>query len=207
MNMAAVEMLIACIGAAGCWFLWFYLIKEYRVSNFRESLFSLRDELFQFAADGHLTFDDPAYVELRSLINGMLRFAHRVTFLSLITSVRSLSADDPDQNPYLRWKDAVDHLAPDTKARVESIHNRLWSAFMRQLVKGSVFLIATSLLLTTGFFIRSQVRRFFLAKYEPELSPRAAMEKDLAKTINAESLVEAAYREGKASEKLELSLA
>jgi hypothetical protein len=51
------------------------------------------------------------------------------------------------------------------------------------------------------------VKRFFSSKYEPESSPKAAMEKDLAKTINAESLVEAAYREGKASEKLELSLA
>jgi hypothetical protein len=207
MNIAAFEMLIACVGAAGCWVLWFFFIKDYRLSNFRESLFSLRDELVQCVAEGHLTFEDSAYVELRSLINGMLRFAHRVTFLSLITSVRSSSVDDPDQDPYRRWKDAVDLLAPDAKARVESIHNRLWSAFMGQLVSGSVCLLGTSLLLTPLFFLRSQVRRFFSAKYEPESSPKAAMEKDLAKTINAQSLYEAAYREGKASEKLELSLA
>lgn len=207
MNIAAFEMLIACVGAAACWFLWFFFIKDYRLSSFRESLFSLRDELVRCVEDGHLTFDDPAYVELRSLINGMLRFAHRVTFLSLITSARNPSVDDPGHSPYRRWKDAVDHLAPDARTRVESIHSRLLSAFMGQLVSGSVFLFATSLVLTAGFFLRSQVRRFFSAKYMPESSSTAAMQRDLAKTINAESLVEAAYREGKASEKLELSLA
>jgi hypothetical protein len=205
MNIAAFEMLIACVGAAGCWFLWFFFIKDYRVSNFRESLFSLRDELVECVAEGHLTYEHPAYVELRSLINGMLQFAHKVTFLSLITSARNPSADDPDQSPYRRWKDAVDHLAPDAKTRVESIHSRLWSTFMGQLVTGSLFLFATSLFLTAGFFLRIQVRRFFSAKYHPESSPTAAMQKDLAKTINAESLVEAAYREGKALEKVELS--
>jgi hypothetical protein len=115
--------------------------------------------------------------------------------------------DDPDQNPYRRWKELVDHLAPETKTRVESIYSRLWSTFMGHLISGSVVLFVISLLLKTGFFFRSQVKRFFSSNYEPESSPKDAMERDLAKTINAESLVEAAYREGKASEALELSLA
>jgi hypothetical protein len=207
MNIAAFEMLIAATGAAGCWVIWFYLIKDYRVSNFRERLFSLREELFQFAALGHVSFDDPAYVELRALINGMLRFAHRVTFLTLITSVRNSSADDTDQNPYQRWKESLDHLAPETQKQLELLHDKLFSAFMGQLVSGSVVLLPISLLLTAGFFLRSQLTKFFSASSPEETSPKSAMERDLAQTINAQSLVEVAYREGKASEKFELSLA
>ena len=207
MNIAPFEMLMACLGAAGCWFLWFYFIKEYRVAAFREQLFSLRDQLFAVAVEGQMSFDDPAYSELRSLINGMIRFAHRVTFLTLIISVRNRTLDATDPNPYQRWKDSLTKLAPEKKARIEQIHDQVFSAYMDRLVTGSIVLLPTAAVLLAGFVVRNRLKKFFSSQYSEPTSSRAAMEMDLAQTLNAQVLVEAAYREGKASDKFELSLA
>lgn len=45
----------------------------------RQELFTLRDELFDYAADGHISFDDEAYLTTRTMINGVIRFTHSVS--------------------------------------------------------------------------------------------------------------------------------
>jgi hypothetical protein len=207
MNIAPFEMLVACIGAAGCWALWFYFIKEYRVAAFRERLFSLREQLFTIAVQGKMSFDDPAYSELRSLINGMIRFAHRITFLTLVTSARNHASNAADPNPYQRWKDSLSKLDPEKRTQIEKIHNQVFSAYMHRLVTGSVVLLPTAAVLLAGFVVRNRLKKFFSSQSSEPTSPRTAMEMDLAQTLNAQVLVEAAYREGKASDRLELSLA
>jgi|GEM_PF-4266250 len=207
MNNAPFQMLIACIGAGACWVLWFYFVKEYRVAAFRERLFSIRDQLFNFAADGLVSFDDPAYSELRALINGMLRFAHRVSFLTLLTTARNLSPSVESSNPYQRWKDSLINLAPETRERLEQIHNQLVSAYMKQLVGGSIILFPIATTLLIGFSLRAYLKQFFSAQKSEGANAKTAMVRDLANTLNAQVLEVEAYREGKASEKMELSLA
>jgi hypothetical protein len=46
---------------------------------FRQRVFQLRDELFDFAAEGHISFDDPANGVLRGSMNSMIRFAHKMS--------------------------------------------------------------------------------------------------------------------------------
>ncbi len=52
---------------------------EQRIDILRQRLFALRDELFDFAMDGYVRFDDPAYQLLRDLLNGTIRYAHNLT--------------------------------------------------------------------------------------------------------------------------------
>lgn len=207
MNNAPFQMLIACIGAGACWALWFYFVKEYRVAAFRERLFSIRDQLFDFAASGQVSFDDPAYSELRALINGMLRFAHRVSFLTLLTSARNPSLNADSSNPYQHWKDSLLDLAPEKRERLEQIHNQLVSAYMKQLVEGSIILFPIAVLLLIGFSLRAQLKRFFSAQESEGANAKTAMVRDLARTLNAQILEVEAYREGKVPEKMKLSLA
>jgi hypothetical protein len=207
MNNAPFQMLIACIGAGACWTLWFYFVKEYRVAAFRERLFSVRDQLFDFAANGQVSFDDPAYLELRALINGMLQFAHRVSFLTLLSSARSPSSIPESSNPYQRWKDSLIDLPPETKERLEQIHNQLVSAYMKQLVEGSIILFPIAMILLVGFSLRAQLKKFFSAQESEGATAKTAMVRDLARTLNAQVLEVEAYREGKASENMKLSLA
>src|SRR6266851_8578279 len=66
---------------AGAWVLLFICWRPYRLDALREVLFALRDELFFVAIDDeNLPFEHPAYTELRNNLNGMNRFAEKMTF-------------------------------------------------------------------------------------------------------------------------------
>ena len=69
---------------AGLWVLFFWHYREYRVDNFRQRLFAIRDELFDLGRAGVIAFDHPAYGVVRTLINGFIRFANRIGVLSLL---------------------------------------------------------------------------------------------------------------------------
>src|ERR1019366_10651823 len=62
------------------WGLLFFCWDEYRLDALRDKLFSLRHRLFMAAVEGHIAFDDPTYQQLRILMNGMIRFGHKLTF-------------------------------------------------------------------------------------------------------------------------------
>ena|SRR5438094_7034164 len=51
----------------------------------------VRDELFDYPADGNIAFNDPAYLRLRGLMNGFIRYAHNLTPFRILMS-------------YLKWK-------------------------------------------------------------------------------------------------------
>lgn len=205
MNNAPFEMLVATASAAACWSLWFYLIKEYRVSAFRERLFSIRDELFAFAADEGVSFDDPAYLQLRDLINAMLQFAHRVSFLTLLISARNPSSSAENSNPHQRWKKLLEVLEPAAKERLERVHEEIFSAYMKQLVEGSIVLFPIAAILFIGFSVRAQLKRYFSAQDAGKGDAKIAMVRNLARTLDAERLEVEAYRESKNN--LELSTA
>lgn len=57
----------------------FFAYQTYRVDKLRQDLFAIRDKLFDEALDGKINFDDDAYKISRQLINGMIRFAHRLS--------------------------------------------------------------------------------------------------------------------------------
>jgi hypothetical protein len=207
MNNAAFELLIASLGAGLCWTLWFYFVKEYRVEAFRERLFSIRDELFLFAADGNVAFDNPAYTDLRDLINGMLRFAHRISFLTLLTFARCSSPVAEGANPYLRWKELLLTLDPSVRERLEHTHRGLVTAYMKQLVEGSVVVFPMAMMLFAGLYVRAHLKRFFSPKETGSADVKTVMLNDLARTLNTQVLEAEAYREGKLRDSPELSLA
>jgi hypothetical protein len=69
---------------AALWLLYFVWFKEYMGDCTRQKLFEVRDELFDYAADGNISFDDEAYLTARTTINGVIRFAHNASLTQLI---------------------------------------------------------------------------------------------------------------------------
>ena len=67
----------------------------YKTDALRESLFSLRDELFAYADSGGISFSHPAYRLLRGRMNTMIRFAHKVTGMRFLLSYFSPNIDVP----------------------------------------------------------------------------------------------------------------
>jgi hypothetical protein len=58
--------------------------QRFRVDKVRQELFAIRDELFDQARDGKISFESEAYRATRTTLNGAIRFAHRLSFSRLI---------------------------------------------------------------------------------------------------------------------------
>src|SRR5437870_7065311 len=69
------RVLIAQFGlvVAIAWFVYAYVYKRTRQDAFRERLFGMRDELFDYMWKSGLSYDLPAYGRLRRALNGMIR--------------------------------------------------------------------------------------------------------------------------------------
>lgn len=78
----STTILQTCFALAALWAFWHYGWSQFMLDMYRQRLFSIRDELFDLAARGdrRLSFDHPAYIELRGSLNTSIRFAHRISF-------------------------------------------------------------------------------------------------------------------------------
>ena len=65
------------------WIFFFWVYTDYRIDLLRYRLFKLRSDLFEHAELKKISFDDPAYQLTRTMLNGSLRMAHRITALDI----------------------------------------------------------------------------------------------------------------------------
>ncbi|MCH7922565.1 MAG: hypothetical protein IH975_05990 [Nitrospinae bacterium] len=122
------------------WVLWFECYQKYRVNSFRQTLFELREELFEYAAEGHIAFDNRAYLEMRYIINGLIRFAHRITSFRVVIYLVSQKVSPHPQygNATKNWNAALDSIeSPEAKERIQLFHKRLLFFVSKHLVATS----------------------------------------------------------------------
>ena len=118
--------------AIGLFALWFWYVicwREHRVDTFRQRLFEVRDDLFDFAASGAIGFDDPAYIILRDLCNGMIRFGHRMNFTRIVAV--AWFGGLPKLNPMEAWE-------ADVKTRPHDVRDKLLETYAT-ITKASVW--------------------------------------------------------------------
>lgn len=125
-------------------YFWFY--KQYQIDRSRQELFALRDELFDYAADGNINFDHPAYIFLRQTMNGMIRFTHRVDILTIfgVLFVKVTLPTEPDSFQR-QFQEALLKIESEEK-RKKLLH------FSEQMN-----------LIIIGHIIKSSIIAFFLA--------------------------------------------
>lgn len=117
---------------------------EQRVDHFRQQMFALRDELFDFAADGRVKFDDHAYVLLRDLMNGTIRYAHNLTpYRTIMSFLRWKCLSDKPSNAWSQaWEQALKQINDaDTRSQLENFHSRGTMLVVSQLVLSPGLLI------------------------------------------------------------------
>lgn len=135
------------ISLLGIYGIVFWLYRDYRIDSFRQSMFSIRDELFDFAANGNIDFDHPAYTQLRELINGYIRFGHRVRILPLFLFYSSLDRDDQAwmsaHSFDIRWTESTNNLDVPTARSLYSIKDKANHKVSEQLILGSPLLVCT----------------------------------------------------------------
>ncbi len=102
-----------CVAALAFVFLRFWA--EARLDSFRQEMFIIRDELFDYAADGNVGFDDPAYRLLRRSMNGFIRYAHQLTFFKVcMTAIELKVAGRSTETTWSeQWESAIKNIQDD----------------------------------------------------------------------------------------------
>lgn len=108
-----IAVLVLTLLATLLWWWFFFAYRDYRIALLRQRLFKIRDNLFASAERGEISFDDKAYGMARTTVNGMIRFAHEVSFLRfLIGYIVHRCAGDVDlvRDFTTRWTQNIEAL-------------------------------------------------------------------------------------------------
>ncbi len=145
----ALHLLLAL---SALWFLVFKLVGEYRLDSLRDRLFAIRERLFDYAADGHISFDHPAYTKLRMRINSLIRFGYRLTFTRFAMGVLFITWKNApyDREILLEWENAVKELPSAVQAELNSISDETLVLVVRHLVTGSPVMMAILVVSSVG---------------------------------------------------------
>ena len=99
----SIGLLHTAANALVLWFVWHFPWRKSCQERYRQKLFTVRDELFDFARRGSIAFTDPAYIALRAYINSMIRFSHLIGVTRLATFIlfQRYIGDVPQHYPAL----------------------------------------------------------------------------------------------------------
>ncbi|HTS10455.1 MAG TPA: hypothetical protein VMP68_33130 [Candidatus Eisenbacteria bacterium] len=130
----------------------FVLLKfwaEARLDSFRQKMFALRDELFDFAADGNIGFADEAYRLLRQSMNGTIRYAHQLTFFRVCMTMAEIefASLGARSDWSADWQRALGTISDrQVREKMEAFHGRSMQLVIERLVLGSPLLLGFVLL-------------------------------------------------------------
>jgi|ERR1035437_4642099 hypothetical protein len=126
-----------------CSIVFFRILPIFRLDSFRQKMFAVRDEMFDFAAKGAISFDDPAYVLLRKHMNGMIRYGHHLTvFRMLMTALIAFTEGDLHASSWQEdWDKALCQLKSEhARQQLKAFHDQSMSIAVKHLLSGSPLL-------------------------------------------------------------------
>jgi hypothetical protein len=119
------------------WIVVYYLWPDYRNDAFRNHVFSIRDRMFLYAAQGNITFDHPAYAILRNRMNTLLRHGHEFTLtrVALIVATHDIEKNEA----ILKWHAAVAELPVATQEKMKEFNTCVAIAVAQHILYCSFF--------------------------------------------------------------------
>jgi len=123
----------AIAAVCGMYVVWALGIRRLLLDLMREKIFELRFELFRLGTTGEIEFEDPAYRMLETLFCGLLRFGHRITFLSFVISKFATSQAEKEKdyvNVSAQIALRVSQLRPETQAKILEMLKGIQSILM-----------------------------------------------------------------------------
>jgi hypothetical protein len=138
------------------WLWLFACWRPYRLDALREKLFALRDELFLLASqDRALPFEHPAYRCLRDDLNGMIRFAEKMTFFRAVLLWLSI----PREIAQSDWEKELRGLPLHTQRNLLRIRSAAALAVSDHVVHGSPILLVLLALSRVNHFMKKFYNR------------------------------------------------
>ncbi len=140
--MILANFTVATISIMGIWLIFQWLYRSYRVDLLKDRLFAIRDDLFDLARSGRISFHDPAYCMLRRTLNGFLLGGSKLGFLAISLTGRRIS-EERLENFRDRWKKAMDELQSSERKELTHLRERMNFAILDHLVLSSFAIIMT----------------------------------------------------------------
>jgi hypothetical protein len=150
------NVVVWAAGLCALWCLWDFAIKSFFLDLLREQLFEIRSRLFRLGMDEKLRFDNDVYRQIETLLCGLLRFAHRVSFLTYVFSWSELEKekkekDYVDVSKQIALK--VSRLPADVQRDVMTILDDTRKAlFVYMAFTSLIFLIPFAVIMTMKLF-------------------------------------------------------
>ncbi len=118
----------------------------------RNSMFEARDAVFDIAAQGHVDFESPDYIEIRDGFNSLIRFAHRISWPALFC-IYFATGTGPKKSPARLALERIEN---------REIRNQIYYQ-VNKASKAAVFLLflrspAFSIVLAIGLIVRLVTR-------------------------------------------------
>jgi hypothetical protein len=158
-----------------------------RLDSFRQEMFIIRDELFDYAASGGISFNDPAYRLLRQLMNGFIRYGHQLTFFRLCMGVAQTKTmgQKPNLNWTTKWERALASIKDEeVKKSLEGFHSRAFLCAGKRLVLGSPVLLVISIFGALAIIIHTGVGHVVQVSSEATMGAMARVLRYLSSKAN-----------------------
>lgn len=147
--LATIALLGLCLVAR----LWESLSVEWT----RQRIFRLRDELFDDALAGRVSFQAPAYRVLRDRLNGYIRFSHTCSWLSIFvtyfTVKRSSALLEEFNQAEQAWERDLKLVPAEAARRLERIDERASQIMAWHMVIGSPGALVASVSIGIGYLV------------------------------------------------------
>jgi hypothetical protein len=114
--------------------------RDYRLDKVRDDMFTLRDQLFDYAAENEL-LQHPGYRQLREIMNAMIRFAHKISVSRLLLSMflDRFVPETERRRPFDEWHKTLDNLPQYHQGKLINFHIELGYIITRFVVRDSIF--------------------------------------------------------------------
>lgn len=172
-------LIVALLTANGL--LLFKLWRDYQIDRSRQLFFEIRDELFASFNRNDLPFDNEAYYLTRTILNGLIRYSHEISFTKFVIASGAESASI--QEFQKQFSKALEASTPKAREIVKRAIRRTHETMLMNIIARSTFLqsvqgaafIAEKTRMLSVRFIISPIRRLEIEAYS-----RVLEDKDLA---------------------------
>lgn len=137
---------VLAIGSAIALYLIFY--RRTRADSFREDMFTIRDEVFDYFWQNNLSFESPSYMLLRDSLNGAIRVGDQLNILVFVQTAKEMVVRGENG----RWTESISRVKdPVHRAYFQKVQERMALRIMKYLfLEGFAGLLFNPILYIAG---------------------------------------------------------
>lgn len=149
-----IALIFVLLGLLMLWVVYFSCYKQYRIEETRMKLFSIRNELFDYAMAGSISFNHPAYGLLREIMNSMIRFTHKIDWVTLILLYMGLRNIRPIKGKFEMFIEELNTLPDEVKKELSKYLRHMDTAITSHLIKSSILMMSLTVIFGLYVLIR-----------------------------------------------------